>query len=472
MITPLVQEISYQDPLRVFSLFAGQSGAVFLDSAQKRESCGRYSFIALDPFQTLSSKNGAIQLGGHLTQGNPFMLLEEQLALFPLERLPNLPLFQGGVAGYFGYDLCQHLEKITPRQSDDMQFPDLLLGFYDLVIGFDLDAERAWIFSSGLPVMEKEARESRAKKRLQWLQTQLAGEQSCALSSDTACDLKAIQSNFTSLNYQDAVRKVRDYILAGDIFEANISQRFQVDLPSSLTSFELYQRLRLLNPAPFAAYLNFEEVVIASASPERFLQLQEQAVEARPIKGTRPRGKTKESDQAFAHALLNSEKDHAENVMIVDLLRNDLSRVCKDHSVQVTQLCGLESYATVHHLVSVVTGVLQNDADAVDLLRAAFPGGSITGAPKVRAMEIIAEIEPHCRGPYCGSVGYINFNGDMDTSIIIRTFAIHHNKLTFQAGGAVVADSDPLSEYEETLTKIRALQTALTEALIIYDTVD
>jgi para-aminobenzoate synthetase component 1 len=254
---------------------------------------------------------------------------------------------------------------------------------------------------------------------------------------------------------------VKDYILAGDIFEANISQRFSADLLDR--PFDLYRRLREINPATFSAYLAFDDTILASASPERFLKLTHGQVETRPIKGTRPRGKTAQEDQAFANELMKSEKDHAENVMIVDLLRNDLSRVCEDHSVQVPQLCGLESYPAVHHLVSVVTGKLTSKLTAVDLLRATFPGGSITGAPKIRAMEIIAEIEPTRRGPYCGSIGYIGFNGDMDTSIAIRTYAIKNNKVTFQAGGAVVVDSDPVDEYEETLTKARALKKALIE---------
>jgi para-aminobenzoate synthetase component 1 len=228
-----------------------------------------------------------------------------------------------------------------------------------------------------------------------------------------------------------------------------------------LDAWGLYQRLRRRNPAPFAAYLDTGDVQIVSASPERFLELKGRQVETRPIKGTRPRGSTTEEDARLGDELLASEKDRAENVMIVDLLRNDLSRVCRDHSVLTPEICALESFATVHHLVSTVTGELRPGLDAVDLLRATFPGGSITGAPKIRAMEIIAELEPTRRGPYCGAIGWVGCDGRMDTSITIRTYAIKERQVAFQAGGGIVADSDPAAEYEETLDKARALIEAL-----------
>jgi para-aminobenzoate synthetase component 1 len=460
MIYPLIHEIMFDDPLQLFALFAECHGAVFLDSAALRNACGRYSFIAIDPYLTLTSKNAMIQLGEQTLTGDPFAVLQEQLRHYPLDSLPDMPPFQGGVAGYWGYDLCHHVE-VLPAMRDDMAFADMALGFYDLVIAFDLDLRRAWIFSSGYPEQENAARLLRANERLQWLLAALNQSVSLLPVVGAACVDADIQSNFTCEAYQDTVKKVIDYILAGDIFEANISQRFQAMLPEGLSAFDLYRRLRAINPAPFAAYVVFDDTVLASASPERFVKVSAKQVEARPIKGTRSRGATPEEDKRLADALTTSVKDHAENVMIVDLLRNDLSRVCRDHSVQVPQLCGLESYTSVHHLVSVVTGELHAHLQAIDLLRAAFPGGSITGAPKVRAMEIIAEVEPTARGPYCGSVGYLGFNGDLDCSITIRTFAIKGRTVTFQAGGAIVADSDPLEEYEETLIKAKALRHAL-----------
>ena len=463
MMKGVIQEIPYVDPLQVFSLFSEHKDVIFLDSAKLQKDCSRYSFIAVDPFLTLTSKNGLIKLGEETFHGDPFEILAKQLLKYSQQNDEDLPPFQGGIAGFFSYELGHHLEDLPRAKIDDMQFPDMALGFYDLVIGFDELKKRAWIFSNGFPEQDFQKRETRAKKRLAWLLNQI--EQISELMAYFPLAEKNIRSNFTSEKYQEAVRKVIDYILAGDIFEANISQRFHVDLPFNFSTFNLYRKLRMLNPAPFGAYLNLAETIIISASPERFLLLENQNIETRPIKGTRPRGKNHEEDDALAKELLASEKDHAENVMIVDLLRNDLSKVCEDHTVKVPQLCGLESYATVHHLVSVVTGKLKQHLTAVDLLRATFPGGSITGAPKIRAMEIITEIEAVTRGPYCGSIGYIGFNGDMDTSITIRTFAIKNNVATFQAGGAVVMDSDPLGEYEETLAKAGALRRSLVEII-------
>jgi para-aminobenzoate synthetase component 1 len=274
-----------------------------------------------------------------------------------------------------------------------------------------------------------------------------------------------LRSSFTHRGYLDAVARVRDYIIAGDIFQANLSQRFEAPLEEDPWPF--YRRLREVNPAPFAAYLEFDGVAIASASPERFLQVDPDGrVETRPIKGTRPRGVSPEHDAALSQALHDSAKDRAENLMIVDLLRNDLSRVCLPGSVKVPELFALEGYRTVHHLVSTVTGRLRPGKTATDLLAAAFPGGSITGAPKVRAMEIIAELEPSRRGIYCGSIGYLSLTGAADTSIVIRTIVALGGHAYFSAGGGIVVDSDPEQEYQETLHKARALITALAGAVM------
>lgn len=461
MLYPLIKEIPYQEPCHVFAHFCDQHGVIFLDSAELREHCGRYSFIAVDPFSIVTSKNGNIDLNGDMMQGNPFQILAELLAEFTCQPHPDLPPFQGGVAGFFAYDLYRHLEDLPAHALDDMQYPDMAVGFYDVVLAFDHVLQKAWIFSNGYPLKDEPARQQHAEARLTALLKKL---KTMEISQAIKCKVKVIESNFSAEHYQKAVQKVIDYILAGDIFEANISQRFKASLMHDVSSFDLYRQLRLANPAPFAAYLNFNNITLASASPERFLKLTQDRVETRPIKGTRPRGKSDMEDKRLANDLLNSSKDHAENVMIVDLLRNDLSKVCESHSVEVPQLCGLESYATVHHLVSVVVGKLKQPFKAIDLLTACFPGGSITGAPKIRAMEIIAAIEPTSRGPYCGSMGYIGFDGTMDTSIVIRTFIIKNHIVTFQAGGAIVADSDPKEEYDETLTKARAIRQVLGDA--------
>jgi para-aminobenzoate synthetase component 1 len=270
----------------------------------------------------------------------------------------------------------------------------------------------------------------------------------------------ALRSSFTHGGYLDAVARVREYIFAGDIFQANLSQRFEAELAEP--SWELYRRLRVRNAAPFAAYLDFPDGVILSASPERFLRVDtERRVETRPIKGTRPRGLGPEHDAALGLALTASAKDQAENLMIVDLMRNDLSRVCAPGTVRVAELFGLEHYATVHHLVSTVVGELGPGIGALDLLRAAFPGGSITGAPKLRAMEIITELEPSERGVYCGAIGYWSVTGALDSSIAIRTALAVAGRVYFSAGGGIVADSDPEQEYRETLDKARGMIDAL-----------
>ena len=465
---PLVREIGYGDPLAVFAAFAEDEGTVFLDSARPSERLGQYSFIAVEPFRMLCSRDSTVELDGRPAAGNPFEVLKRQLAELRLERIGGLPPFQGGVAGYFGYDLGRHLELIPATRLDDLPFPDMALGFYDLVIAFDHTARQAWIVSSGLPEREPGPRERRAAARAEALAERLTRLPELGPIPPSDAPL-AVASNLSRPAYEAAVQRVIDYIYAGDIFQANFTQRFRAALPAGLSSFGLYRRLRALNPAPFAAFLRFGETVIASSSPERFLQLRDGKVETRPIKGTLPRGRDPLTDAAFAARLRASEKDRAENVMIVDLLRNDLSRVCQDDSVEVPELCALESFATVYHLVSTVTGRLRREAGPVDLLEAAFPGGSITGAPKIRAMEIIAELEPTRRGPYCGSVGYIGFDGSMDSNIVIRTFAIHGETVTFQAGGGIVADSEPAAEYEESLAKARALMTALSSEARIDD---
>lgn len=448
---PVVAELSWHDPLAVFACVP-QEAALWLDSAAISKQ-GRFSFIAFCPFESFVTKNSA---------HNPFDKLAEALALYTLDTIEDLPPFQGGIAGVFGYELGKYLEKLPQSAIDDLAFPDLMVGFYDLVVAFDHQQARCWLFSSGFPEVEETKRLARAAERMSFAKALLSKSVNLDKPSNATVLPEAIHSTFTAHNYQETVSKVIEYIRAGDIFEANVSQRFSTTLPNDLSPFDLYRRLRSNNPAPFAAFMQMGEHTIASASPERFLQLRKDKVESRPIKGTRPRHSDPIVDKANGEDLVNSEKDWAENVMIVDLMRNDLSRVCLPHSIKVPQLCALESFATVHHLVSAVEGTMQPTLGAIDLLKATFPGGSITGAPKIRAMEIIAECEPTLRGPYCGSIGYLAFNGDVDLSITIRTFAIHGNLLTFQTGGAVTIDSDPLEEYEETLAKAAALRRTLT----------
>jgi len=459
-------EIAYDPPpLARFSRFAGTPYAALLDSAKVMDRFGRYSFLAVDPFSVLEAKNGRLCLDGRSLEGDPFAALAERLAAMPLMHRAGLPPFQTGAVGFLSYDLCHHLERLPRPQADDMQFPDLAVGFYDVIAAWDHRDRRAFVLSSGWPASNRTERHRRAIERAEWLAAELSKPCLAEGFEQSVHAAPEIESNFNRDAYKAAVQRVIEYILAGDIFQANLTQRFRCRMPAGLDPFALYRRLMAINPAPFAAYLNFGDTVIASASPERFLSLRNGWVETRPIKGTRPRGRTAAEDERLAGELLMSEKDNAENVMIVDLLRNDLSRVCRDGSVTVPELCALETYATVFHLVSTVVGEMRPGAGAIDLLRASFPGGSITGAPKIRAMEIIAELEPTQRGPYCGSVGWFGFDGSMDTSIVIRTYAIKDGWVTFQAGGGIVADSDPAAEYEESLAKARALIRALQPSL-------
>ncbi len=462
-VTALAREIPWLEPLAAFGALRRWPCPVLLDSARPGDSLGRWSYVAADPYLLLTSKDGRITLGERTFTGDPFAVLQRGLAHYRRAHDPDLPVpFQTGAIGWLGYDLAHHLERLPHPPTDDLAFPDLMLGFYDTVVAFDLHRRRAWALSSGCPETSPEAALHRRRLRLTELLGRLdAAAAGPAASPDDTAGEVAVAANFTRGAYEASVRRVIDYILAGDIFQANLSQRFLAELPDGLDPFGLYLRLRQRNPAPFAAFLDFGDVAIASASPERFLELHGSRVETRPIKGTRPRGGTAGEDARLGRELLASEKDRAENVMIVDLLRNDLSRVCRDHTVRAPEICRLESFATVHHLVSTVTGELKPGLDAVDLLRATFPGGSITGAPKIRAMEIIAELEPTRRGPYCGAIGWLGFDGWMDTSITIRTFAIKGRRVAFQAGGGIVADSEPAAEYDETLAKAGALLAAL-----------
>jgi para-aminobenzoate synthetase component 1 len=353
----------------------------------------------------------------------------------------------------------------------DVELPDTTIGIYDWVIAWDHQHGKAWLISTGVPDVGP-ARENRAQERMRFVLAALNGPEGrpprmTPLPRRTTAPTSSVdpesmfRSTFDQAGYEKAVARVVEYILAGDVFQVNLSQRFEA--PASGDPFELYRTLRTINPAPFSAFLDFGDTVIASASPERFLRYDPttRAVETRPIKGTRPRGGTPGEDAALIEALRTSAKDRAENVMIVDLLRNDLSRVCEPGSVEVPSLLAVETHPTVHHLVSTVTGTLEQGRTVRDLLRATFPGGSVTGAPKIRAMEIIAELEPTRRGPYCGSIGYWSLTGALDTSIVIRTYVVVGDTVYFHAGGGIVADSNPQAEYRETMDKAKALMEAL-----------
>jgi para-aminobenzoate synthetase component 1 len=472
---PFIDELkNCLDAPDAYEVIKDHPWSFFLDSGINPYGLGRYSFIGSDPFLVFSSCGGDIQLVSHddriLLRGNPLDILREQLNRYNIDKSKYPVPFVGGVVGYLGYDLCHFIERLPVTTRDDVMLPDCCMAFYDSVLAYDHVENRVYAIASGLPDVDRVRRERKARQRIDELtylvchngknndikRTKRVSSKSRFMDVNDSVELR---SNFTRDEYLKAVENAIEYIANGDIFQVNLSQRFSVDL--AVDPYELYLRLRSISPAPFACYLNFGEVTVASASPERFLHLDGNLVQTRPMKGTRPRGRSPVEDDMLAAELLRSKKDCAENIMIVDLERNDLGKVCEYGSVKVRDLCTLEKYATVFQLTSTVTGKLREDKDRIDLLKAAFPGGSITGAPKVRAMEIIDELEPTRRGVYTGSAGYLGFDGCMDLNIVIRTFVIKNGRVYFQVGGGIVSDSDPQAEYQETLDKARALMAAL-----------
>jgi para-aminobenzoate synthetase component 1 len=473
---PLVEELCpAPEPWDAFERILQLPKPLFLDSSRFDPELGRYSFLAADPFEfvTCCCAEGTCSssTSGKLVSSGVFQHLEERLSRFSSGPAPGLPPFQGGLAGLFAYDLCHHLERLPHPPYDEFRLPDLAVGFYDWVLAFDHQAGRAWVISQGFPETDRARRVLRADRRLRSLRA-LLRRPSSPLPTDHPtlrrtlglADLapqwpapgpKGLTSNFSHSGYLEALSKTIAYIYAGDIFQANLSQRLL--FPASDSPAALYRRLRDRNPANFSAYFDAGGLVVVSASPERFLQVRDRKVQTRPIKGTRPRSPDPVEDEQRKRELALSVKDRAENVMIVDLLRNDLSRVSQPDSVVVDHLFRIETVEFVHHLVSVVSSSLDSGKTPLALLQAAFPGGSVTGAPKVRAMEIIAELEPTARGPYCGCLGYLGFDASMDTSILIRAFTCSRGWLQFPVGGGIVSQSDLQREYEETRHKAEGL---------------
>ncbi|RKD29135.1 aminodeoxychorismate synthase component I [Thermohalobacter berrensis] len=454
----LIKEIDTSlDSFQIYTLFKENKYSFFLDSGMDHGKLGKYSFIGFDPFLVFKSKNDVI----HITEdgkketfyGNPFNKLKEVLNKYKMNYNSRFP-FIGGAVGYLAYDLCHHIEKLPRTAVDDVKIPDSFFGLYDGVIIIDhTDKNRVYIASLGIKDLPE--------KIIKDIERTIKSGEEKGVKINIKNKSKNIEfkSNFRKEEYINAVNKIKDYIKAGDIYQANLTQRFECEIEQ--TPYELYAKLRSINPAPFAAFMDFGEGHIVSSSPERFIKLKNRIIETRPIKGTRPRGKTLEEDRKNREELLSSEKDKAELLMIVDLERNDLGKVSEVGTVKVPELFTLEEYSTVYHLVSTVTGKLKDECDPIDCIMATFPGGSITGAPKIRSMEIIDELEPTQRNVYTGSIGYIGFNEDMDLNIAIRTIVCKDNKAYFQVGGGIVWDSEAQLEYEETLHKGKALMEAL-----------
>ncbi|MFB3075063.1 MAG: aminodeoxychorismate synthase component I [Candidatus Methylomirabilales bacterium] len=467
-LTPFLKEYPLDiSPREAFALFREAPSSFLLESGMNRFQLGRFSFLGADPFLTFRARGREIEIreDGHSVtfRADPFDALRALLERFQVcWRVQPVP-FLAGAVGHFGYDLGRHIERLPCLTTDDLQVPDCRFGLYDRALVFDHLKGRLYVVSTGLPELNPDAAYRRARargeeliRRLEWLSKWRAPRIS---PGEMGPPIGGLQANFTKDGYLDAVRKAKEYIAAGDIYQVNLSQRFSTALDGD--PFVLYRRLHRINPVPFGCFLDYGDFAVVGASPERFLRLRGRKVETRPMKGTRPRGKSPDEDRYLRTELLSSVKDQAELVMIVDLARNDLGRVCKYGSVRVPTLRVLETYATVFQTTARIVGQMRPDRDRIDLIRASFPGGSVTGAPKIRAMEIIEELEPTRRGIYTGSIGYLDFGGDLDLNIAIRTMICRSGQAYFQVGGGIVADSDPEAEYEETLVKAKALIEAL-----------
>lgn len=449
-IKKVVQTI---EPAAFFEQIKDRDYAFFLDSSKTHEAFGKYSFVGFDPLLTYKVKGDKVFISEEgktlCTTENAFDALNRLYLKYAIPYEAPYP-FVGGFVGYLGYDLCHHVEVLPKTAQDKVDIPDAFLGLYDGIVIFDHEKKETLIAALGLKkdaqtrIMEIEALIREAKEMMPWCE-------------NTPC--VAIPS-VSKGQYIKSVQAVRDFIQNGDVYQVNYTQHFKV--PLSVPAWDIYKKLRRVNPAPFSTYLNFGEGILASSSPERFIKIEKGRIETRPIKGTMPRYPDDlEKDLATQKTLLNSEKDQSELLMIVDLERNDIGKVAKVGTVKVPELFCLETYETVHHLVATVVGELETSKSVVDCLKATFPGGSITGAPKIKAMEVIDRLEPVCRNVYTGSIGYLGLNGDVDLNIVIRTLVIKDSQAYFGVGGGVVWDSDPLSEYEESLTKAKALLKAL-----------
>jgi para-aminobenzoate synthetase component I len=454
MTRPIITtSLPYWEPLQAFWAWHQQPGFIWLDSADNKS---RYSFMCFSPFRSITCKNGLLKSDGQpLGVQDPWTWLEQELQHFQLPPQANLPPFATGVAGYFGYELYQHLENIPLAQSDPFGLPDLCLGFYENCFVWDHQEQQCWLLSSGMGAPLARDREKRAlfhteRLKLLW-QNEFPSPEGFFFSLNTFQPLQ------TKTQYLRNIQTLKTHIREGDIYQANYAQAFVAESFATSQLPALYAKLRHKAPEPYAGYLNFGEVCLLSTSPERFLEVRHRLVRTDPIKGTAKRAYDPQTDAKAQFSLINCPKEQAENIMILDLLRNDLSKVCYPHTVSTPKQCELETFSQVHHLVSQAQGFLDPNYTVIDLLRATFPGGSITGAPKIRAQELIAQLEPLQRGPYCGAFGYLSFSGDLELAITIRTLIAKpsqaHCPLHFFVGGGITHDSDPEHEYQETLHK-------------------
>ena len=431
----------------VYNLFKDEKDTILLDSSKEDKNLSKYSFIGINPFLRFEVKNEKAYINDNIIEGEPFKVLENLIYEYKNDIQDELPLLSGCM-GYISYDAGRLLEELPNTSKEDFNAPDIRFIFYKNIIIFDLINDKKYITDLDGNI---ENIESILKKISN-------GEK---INDEIVCEKSEniFYSNFIKEDYKKAVTRLKEYIVSGDVYIANMTQRFWCYNEDD--SFNIYKKLRSINKAPFSAYLNFEDFQIISSSPERFIQVFNNKAHTRPIKGTRPRGNNAEEDERNKLELINSEKDKAELLMVVDLERNDFSKVCKPHTVKVTENFKLEEYSTVFHLVSTVEGQLKEDFSSVRCIKECFPGGSITGTPKIRSMEIIEELEGVKRNIYTGSIGYFDFRGNCDFNIVIRTIIKKDNKAFFGVGGGITYDSIEEDEYNETLDKARALMRVL-----------
>lgn len=484
---PLYAEIPYLHPHLVYKSMSAPN-SFLLESIKGSMKIARYSFIGFDPYAVFKVKNGCIEIETHLyppllkgelkedenknISNKPLSTLRELVTSYKQIPLEHLPPFQGGAVGVLSYDFVHYLERLSNNTTDDLNLPDAHFLLVDKLIAFDHHKKKCWIIICPGARNSKGEKDNwsekydKAEYEIHKIMSLVNTHQSLVQTNDQ-CQMTNNQIEIIyemkKDEYMDIVKRAKEYIAAGDIFQANLSQRVSAYIGDT-SCWNLYRTLSSINPAPFAAYMDFGDYQIVSSSPERLLKVRDGVIETRPIAGTRPRGKDCEEDELMRADLLLNEKERAEHIMLVDLERNDLGRVSDYGSVRVDELMITEDCSHVIHIVSNVTGVIADGKDCFDAIKAAFPGGTITGVPKIRCMEIINELEPVRRGLYTGSIGYVSFSGDMDLNIIIRTFIIKGKKAYVQAGAGIVADSDPEREYYETLKKAEALIRTLERA--------
>ncbi len=469
-LVPVWRELAadVETPVSVYLKLAGESPSFLLESVEGGEQIGRYSFLGFQPSTVLTSRGKQVRIKNadrleelRLQGDDPLHILRSMLGRQQVVSAQGLPRFYGGAVGYLAYDMVRFFERLPETSPDELGLPDCTFVFPDQVIIFDHLKRRMKVVVMARLDEDMEASYKRAvraiEETIERLRKSLPNSRSLGDGKR-----KELRSNFTAQEFGEIVLRAKEYIAAGDIFQAVLSQR--LERPTTADPFTIYRALRMLNPSPYMFYLDLEGVKLIGSSPEMLVKLEGDVAELRPIAGTRPRGETPEEDKRLEEELLRDPKERAEHVMLVDLGRNDLGRVCHYGTVRVPAMMTIERYSHVMHIVSSVRGRLSPGRDAFDLLRACFPAGTVSGAPKIRAMEIIEELEGTRRGPYAGAVGYFSYSGNMDTCITIRSIVMVNGTAYLQAGAGIVADSDPMQEHQECLNKLKALAEAITMA--------